>query len=42
MTPSDCRIEWADGGVVRDRDAIRATIDEAVVRYVAARSSAVH
>jgi flagellar assembly protein FliH len=42
MTPGDCRIEWADGGVVRDRDAIRATIDEAVVRYVAARSSAVH
>jgi flagellar assembly protein FliH len=42
MTFGDCRIEWADGGVVRDRDAIRATIDEAVVRYVAARSSAVH
>jgi len=42
MTPGDCRIEWADGGIVRDRDAIRATIDDVVARYVAARSSATH
>jgi flagellar assembly protein FliH len=42
IAPGDCRIEWADGGVVRDRDTIRATIDDVVVRYVAARSSAVH
>jgi flagellar assembly protein FliH len=42
MTEGDCRIEWADGGVVRDRDAIQSTIDDVVARYVAARSSAVH
>jgi flagellar assembly protein FliH len=33
----DCRIEWADGGVNRDRDAVMAAIDEAVSRYVHAR-----
>jgi flagellar assembly protein FliH len=33
----DCRIEWADGGMVRDRAAVEATIAEAVGRYVAAR-----
>jgi flagellar assembly protein FliH len=33
----DCRIEWADGGVVRDRAAVEAGIDEAVTRYVAVR-----
>ena len=32
----DCRIEWADGGVVRERSAIAAKIDELVGRYVAA------
>lgn len=37
VAPGDCRIEWADGGVVRDRAAIEASIDEAVARYVAAR-----
>lgn len=26
----DCRIEWADGGIVRDRDALQAAIDRAV------------
>jgi flagellar assembly protein FliH len=31
----DCRIEWADGGVVRDRAALEATIDGLVSRYVA-------
>ncbi len=40
MAPGDCRIEWIDGGVVRDQAAIRATIDEVVARYVAARRSA--
>jgi len=38
MAPGDCRIEWADGGVVRDRDATRAAIDDLVARYMAARS----
>jgi flagellar assembly protein FliH len=36
----DCRIEWADGGVNRDRSAIEAAIDEAVFRYVKARLAA--
>lgn len=39
LAPGDCRIEWADGGVTRDQAAIRATIDELVDRYVAARSA---
>ena len=39
MAPGDCRIEWADGGVARDRAATLATIDELVARYVAARAS---
>ncbi|MBS0528440.1 MAG: flagellar assembly protein FliH, partial [Proteobacteria bacterium] len=33
----DCRIEWADGGVVLERAAIDAKIDELVRRYVASR-----
>jgi flagellar assembly protein FliH len=37
LAPGDCRIEWADGGVARDRAATLATIDDAVARYVAAR-----
>jgi flagellar assembly protein FliH len=40
MAPGDCRIEWADGGVARDRAATLTTIDDAVARYVAARTSA--
>jgi flagellar assembly protein FliH len=34
---SDCRIEWADGGVNRDNAAADAAISEAVARYVSAR-----
>ena len=37
MAPGDCRIEWADGGVVRERAATLALIDDLVARYVAAR-----
>ena len=33
----DCRIEWADGGVNRDRGVTEAAIEEAVARYVKAR-----
>jgi flagellar assembly protein FliH len=33
----DCRIEWADGGIVRDRTAVAAAIDDLVGRYTAAR-----
>jgi flagellar assembly protein FliH len=32
----DCRIEWADGGLNRDRAAVEAAIVEAVGRYVTA------
>jgi len=39
IAPGDCRIEWADGGIKRDSAAITAAVDEAVVRYVAARLS---
>ena len=38
MAPGDCRIEWADGGVARNRAATLATIDDVVARYVAART----
>lgn len=31
----DCRIEWADGGVVLERGAIEAKINELVGRYIA-------
>jgi|SRR5581483_7686116 len=37
IAPGDCRIEWADGGLKRDRAAIESAIAEAVNRYVAAR-----
>jgi flagellar assembly protein FliH len=36
----DCRIEWADGGVVLERAAIEAKIDELVGRYIASRNQA--
>jgi flagellar assembly protein FliH len=36
----DCRIEWADGGVVLERAAIEAKIDELVGRYMASRNEA--
>jgi len=37
IATGDCRIEWADGGVVLERGAIAAKIDELVGRYVASR-----
>ena len=37
MALGDCRIEWADGGLARDRAATEAAIGEAVSRYVATR-----
>jgi flagellar assembly protein FliH len=36
----DCRIEWADGGVVRDSAATVTAIEQTVARYVAARLGA--
>ncbi len=37
IAPGDCRIEWADGGLKRDRAATEAAIAEAVGRYIASR-----
>jgi flagellar assembly protein FliH len=37
IAPGDCRVEWADGGIKRDRAATEAAIAEAVARYVAGR-----
>jgi flagellar assembly protein FliH len=36
----DCKIEWADGGMVLDRATIQSKIDELVGRYMAARNQA--
>ena len=36
LAAGDCRIEWADGGVARERAATLAIIDDLVARYVAA------
>lgn len=36
----DCKIEWADGGVVLERAAIEARIGELVERYIASRNQA--
>ncbi len=40
IAAGDCRIEWADGGVVLDRAAIDAKIDELVGRYIASKTEA--
>ena len=37
IATGDCRIEWADGGVVLERAAIEAKINELVERYIASR-----
>lgn len=37
IAEGDCRIEWADGGMVRSRAEIEAAIAEAVERFIAAR-----
>jgi flagellar assembly protein FliH len=39
LAPGDCRIEWADGGVNRDRNATETAIAEVVARYIAGRSA---
>jgi flagellar assembly protein FliH len=38
LAADDCRIEWADGGVTRERAAIEARINEAVTRYLGSRT----
>jgi flagellar assembly protein FliH len=37
LAPGDCRIEWADGGLVRDRAFTEATINVCVNRYLGAK-----
>lgn len=39
IAAGDCRIEWADGGINRERAVADAAIGEAVARYVSARRS---
>jgi flagellar assembly protein FliH len=38
MGESDCRVEWADGGVEREAGRIWQAIEEALGRYIAAES----
>jgi flagellar assembly protein FliH len=40
INAGDCKIEWADGGVVLERAAIEAKISELVGRYMASREEA--
>lgn len=40
IATGDCRIEWADGGVVLERAAVEAKIGELVGRYLASRDQA--
>jgi flagellar assembly protein FliH len=40
IAKGDCRIEWADGGVVLERAAIEAKVNELVGRYMASRGQA--
>jgi flagellar assembly protein FliH len=40
IATGDCRIEWADGGIVRERAAIETKIGELVGRYIASRGQA--
>ena len=38
LARGDCRIEWADGGIIRDRCEIEREIDALIGRYLAART----
>ena len=40
IATGDCKIEWADGGVVLERAAIEAKINELVGRYIVSRDPA--
>jgi flagellar assembly protein FliH len=35
MGESDCRVEWADGGVEREAGRIWRSIEDALTRYIA-------
>lgn len=34
--PADCRVEWADGGITRDRSVLAAQLDEIIKRHLSA------
>ncbi|NBN76854.1 flagellar assembly protein FliH [Microvirga tunisiensis] len=36
----DCRIEWADGGILRDRKALETQIDQSIKSYFEAKAAA--
>jgi flagellar assembly protein FliH len=38
LAPGDCRVEWVDGGIIRDSSSTASVIDETVARYIAARN----
>ena len=40
IAQGDCKIEWADGGVVLERAAIETKVNELVGRYMASRGQA--
>lgn len=37
IAPGDCRLEWVDGGIVRDQATLLAEIDDRIAAFVAAR-----
>jgi flagellar assembly protein FliH len=37
INAGDCRLEWADGGVTRNRSKIETAVEDAVRRYIGAR-----
>jgi flagellar assembly protein FliH len=39
IAAGDCRIEWAEGGVIRDQAATASSVDEMVSRYISARTA---
>ncbi|MEP0235798.1 FliH/SctL family protein [Roseibium sp.] len=39
MPRGDCHIEWADGGILRDRKALEKQIDGSIRNYLQARSN---
>lgn len=40
MQPGDAKLEWVDGGVVRDRAGLEAEIDRRIANFLAARANA--
>ena len=38
IAPGDCRLEWVDGGLVRDMNALSADIDRRIAAFLAART----